>query len=214
MDKIKVLIVDDDIDWIKSMSEFLNLKSDMYIAAIATNREETLKLINSIEVDVILMDINLVGNKLDGISLAAEISQMKDVKIIMLTVFNDENIITDSFTAGAVNYISKIDYKKIPEAIRSTYKNFSPYEVLLKDYLRLKEEEQLKDLSQPEKEIFKLIQKGYTQSEIENKLFKTKNTIKTQIRSILNKFGVKDSKEAVKKARFGMLSKREKEQQG
>jgi CheY-like chemotaxis protein len=65
-------------------------------------------------VDIILMDINLSENNMDGYMPAAEISQTKIVKIIMLTSIESEEVIRNSFTAGAVNYILKSNYTEIP----------------------------------------------------------------------------------------------------
>jgi Response regulator containing a CheY-like receiver domain and an HTH DNA-binding domain len=80
--------------------------------------------------------------------------------------------------------------------------------LLINEFSRLKKEEQLQDLSTPEKEIFNLIEQGYTQAAIGQKLFKTQNTIKTQIKSILKKLKVKNTKEAVEKVRLKGIAKK------
>ncbi|MCX7922238.1 MAG: response regulator transcription factor [Clostridia bacterium] len=213
MDKIKILIVEDDPDWTKSMVNFLHKQNDIEVVATASNKQDAIKLANPEQVDVILMDINLTENKYDGIYAAAEIQQSKKVKIIMLTSLSDEDIITNSFNAGAVNYISKTNYKELPNAIRSTYKTTSPIEVLLKDYSRLKEEEQLKDLTPAEKEVFDLIKAGYTQSQIEKKLNKAESTLKNQVNKILKKLNVRSCKEALHKVKTRGLLKQSSEKQ-
>lgn len=122
----------------------------------------------------------------------------------------DDEIITDSFTAGAVNYISKENYEEIPNAIRAAFHNDSPIEVLLGEYSKLKRNEQLKDLSSSEKQVFDLLEQGYSKARIESTLFKTANTVKSQVRQILRKLGVSNSKEAVFKVKTKGLLKRDK----
>lgn len=126
----------------------------------------------------------------------------------MLTSLKDDEIITDSFTAGAVNFISKEKYDEIPNAIRTASHNDSPIEVLLNEFSKLKREEQLKELSCSEKQVYDLLEKGYTKVGIESKLYKTANTVKSQVKQILRKLGVSSSKEAVLKVKTrGLLEK-------
>lgn len=208
MDKIRVSIVEDDIAWLKAMTGFLNTNDDMVITGTASSKEDAVNMARTIQCDVILMDINLNENTCDGIYAAYEILQFSQVKIIMLTSLKDEEIIKDAFTAGAINYVSKENYKDIPSAIRNAVKDNSPFEVILKEFSRLKKEEQLKDLTEAEKEVYRYIEKGYTQPQITQTLYKTHNTLRAQIKSILKKLGVSSSKEAIKKVNSkGLLSK-------
>jgi NarL family two-component system response regulator LiaR len=183
------------------MSIFINNQQDMLVVSTATCREQAVELAKVVEFDVILMDINLNENMCDGILATVEILQFSKAKIIILSSLKDQEIIEDSFIAGAVNFISKERYIHIPDAIRDSYKNNSPIEVVLKKFLDLKREEQLKDLTGSEKQIYKLIEKGYSKSRIEKEFFKSENTIKTQVKKILCKLGVTSSKEAIHKVK-------------
>ncbi len=207
-DKIRVIVVDDDLSFQKGMISFINQQSDMIVIGVASNKTDAVGLAKSLEVDLILMDINLNGNESDGIVAAMEILEFNEAKIIMLTGIDDASTIMDSFTAGVVHYILKENYSEIPNIIRFLHRNETPYKLLIKEFSRLKKEEQLQALSYPEKEIFHLIEQGYTQAEIAQMLYKTQNTIKTQIKSILRKLDVSNTKEAVKKIEFkGILGK-------
>jgi len=201
MNKINVAIIEDDLGWLKSMTSFLNKENDILVTGTATNREDAVNLARTTLFDVIIMDINLNENKRDGILAAAEILQLVKVKIIMLTSLREDEIVLESFTAGAVNFISKEKYLEIPNAIRIAYNNDSPMEVLLNEFLKLKRNEQLKNLTQSEKQVYDLLEKGYTKSRIETELYKSANTIKSQIKQILKKLGVTSSKEAVMKVK-------------
>lgn len=197
MKKIRVALVEDDPDWLKSMVSFLKKHDDITVAGTAVSREEAVELVKNSEIDVMLMDINLNGNECDGIYAVLDILEIKEMKIIMLTSLKRENIIRDAFTAGAVNYINKEDYEEIPLSIRKCYNEGSPIEIMLTEFRRMKKEEQLKNLSQSEREVYDLMEKGYNHSQIENKLFKTHNTLRSQIKSILKKVNVKSSKDAI-----------------
>jgi NarL family two-component system response regulator LiaR len=74
-------------------------------------------------------------------------------------------------------------------------------EALLKEFTRLKREEQLKELTAAEREVFDMIEQGYTQSQIGRMLHKTESTLKNQVNKLLKKLGVRSSREAVKKVR-------------
>ncbi|MCX7920705.1 MAG: response regulator transcription factor [Clostridia bacterium] len=197
MDKIKVAIVEDEPQWQRALSEFLARQENISIVWKASTKEEALHIAGNSDEDIIIMDINLHGNECDGIEAALEILNFKKVKIIMLTSLNKEEIITDSFTAGAVNYINKRNYKQLPQAILAAYENNSPLEVLLKEFSRLKEEEQMRMLTPAEKEIFSLIEEGYNKPQAGETLFKSVHTLKNQIRNILKKLNVKSAQEAV-----------------
>ncbi|WP_373232071.1 response regulator [Cohnella sp.] len=198
---IKVLLVEDDPDWIKAMTAFLNHEDDILVVGAAMQSAEAIRLAQTLEFDVVLMDIQLTTGGMEGIYTAVEMHDIHPAKIIMLTSVNDEHVITQAFTAGAVNYIDKTRFKEIPQAIRSAYHHPSAMEALLKEFSRLKREEQLKELTAAEREVFELIEEGYTQPQMEQKLYKAESTLKNQVNKILKKLGVKSSKEAVERVR-------------
>lgn len=202
MAPIRLILVEDDPDWVTAMSAFLGREPDFVLTGTAANAADAIELAQTADFDVVLMDIHLSGDRLDGIYAAADIAELRpQAKIIMLTSLQDESIIRDSFTAGAIHYVPKSDYRQLPQAIRSAYHHAYPMEVLLKEFARLKREEQLKPLTPAEREVLELIGQGYTQAQIERKLYKSESTIKNQVNKILKKLGVKSSKEAVQKVR-------------
>lgn len=207
MKKIRIAIVEDDIHWLKSMVNFLGRHNDMEVVGTALSSNDAFQLVRNCDIDVLLLDINLSANKRDGIFAAVEILQIKSLKIIMLTSLSDEDIIIDAFNAGAVNYIVKDKYQMLPDVIRKTMEGPSPIEVMLKEFQRMKHEEQLQEFSPSEKELFSYMEKGYTQLQIEKILYKAQSTIKTQVKSILRKLKVSSSKEAVKKVKNRGLTK-------
>ncbi len=199
---ISVLLVEDDPDWIAALRSFLNREEDFVLAAAAVCSEEALHLVEQQGFDVLLLDIHLAGSELSGIELAAELMERQcESRIIMLTSDKTDKTVLDAFTAGAIDYIDKSDYRQLPNAIRRACAQRTAVQVLLKDYARLKREEQLQPLSPAEREVFHLIEEGYTQSQIGKKLFKAESTLKNQVTNMLRKLGVKNSKEAVRKVK-------------
>lgn len=206
MASITVFLVEDDPVWRKGLVDFLNKEPDISVVGEAGTKEEAIERFAPGKADVVLMDINLTENNLDGIETAVAFMELQvDCKIIMLTSLTAEDIIVESFSAGAVNYISKTSFKEIPDAIRAAHNRVSAIHptaaaALRNEFLRMKKEEDQKLLSPAEKDILQLIHQGQTQTQIEQSLHITKRTIKNHINRILKKMGVKTSKEAAAKA--------------
>ncbi|VTR32507.1 Response regulator protein vraR [Actinobacillus pleuropneumoniae] len=119
MNRVHVFLVEDDPDWIKSMTVFLNALEDMIVVGAAESPEQAIAMAQVLSFDIVLMDIQLTAGRLDGIYAAAEIHERKpEAKVIMLTSLDDELVITQSYTAGAVNYIEKSNFEELPDAIR------------------------------------------------------------------------------------------------
>ena len=202
MEKVRITIVEDDPTWLDLMTDFLNRENDFTVVGTALNKDEAIQMVKLTSgIDIILMDINLSENKYDGISAALEIFDTWKIKIIMLTSLSGDDLITNSFSAGAVNYVSKENYRDIPNAIRSALHETSPIEVLLNDYRQMKENTMLSILSPSEKELYMLAKEGHSRIKIQQMLFKSENTIKSQVSSILKKFNSSSLNEVIKKIR-------------
>lgn len=210
MDKIRILIADDDNVWCNSLSSFLSQHEELEIIGTATSKVEAIKRAKQLNADVLLLDMNLSESLRDGIHTALALQGLEGCKIIMLTSSMDKEVIRDSFAAGAVDYIFKEDYKLLPCVIKKAYHGSAPMQAILEDYVRLKREDILKPLTTAERAIYELMEKGYSQIQIEQELYKTQNTLRTQIKNILKKLGVSSSKDAVKKVRTkGILDSEE-----
>ncbi len=201
MENIRLLVVDDDLVWLKGLSGYLNKEDNMVVVGMATNMEDALKYVTNFDLDVILMDLNLTGNKYDGILLSQEIQRIKKVKIIILTSFKEKELITDAFAAGAADFFCKDSYELLPYAIRSVYMNNSPVEILAEEYSRLRQENRLKVLTAAEREVFELKKSGLTIPQMANTLHKTSSTLKKQMNQILKKLGISRFDE-IKKLKF------------
>jgi NarL family two-component system response regulator LiaR len=209
MGEIKIAIVEDDVDWLKMMIAFLNEEKEFMIVGTATDKNEAVQLAKAVDIDFIIMDINLSGNKTDGIQAASEIGGFSKAKIIMLSILDESEIIIDSFTFGAVSFVPKNKFQNIPVFIKELAAQKTPFEILLQDYQRLKRKEHLAVLTATELETFTLLEQGLTQREIALKLIKSEDTVKIQVTSILKKLNVHSVVDAIKKAnlkRYGWKS--------
>lgn len=188
MERIRVMLVEDDPFWQHNISTDLAEESDMEVVAIASTKEEAVEAAFRQLPDVILMDINLTGNNLDGLEATKEIvSQLyeRGIKVIMLTSLTEGEIIMKSFQFGALNYINKLSYKDIVRAVREAHEDRSTIHA---DAARIMRNEiQLRELSPMEREVFELRKEGLSKQQISDKLHKSTNTIKSQLKSIKNK---------------------------
>lgn len=192
-------IVEDDQDYLYSLKKYLDSQDDIYVSLTTSGDKEALKLIIQDNPNVILMDINLNGDASAGINLTEVLTKdfEMDSKIIMLTGYNDNQIIYDSIKAGAKKYVVKSDIEKIPDIIRSTME-FNPDIViaeLLKNmsqsYTDIKHNldrqimiRQLQKLTRQQLIHLRLMLEGKTRNEMSSILGITFNTVKNTINSI------------------------------
>jgi two-component system response regulator DevR len=185
--KIKVMIVEDDEFWRSQLWMDLRQEPDLEVVKMVSTKEDAIEAANSIHLHIILMDLNLTENHLDGLEAAKNILRTgkSSARIIMLTSFNDNRVIMDSFQIGAVNYVTKSSYHDIVNAIRQAYNGQSSIHSDAATVLR--SEIQLMALSPMEREVYELKTQGMNKTQISQKLNKSFNTVKSQLKSIREK---------------------------
>ncbi|WP_059040795.1 response regulator transcription factor [Paenibacillus rubinfantis] len=188
MEPIRVMLVEDDPFWRDHISADLSDEPDIEVVAVTATKEEALEAASRRKIDVVLMDINLTGNQLDGLEAAERILWLPlqdSVKVIMLTSITEAEVILKSFRLGAINYINKASYQDILQAIREAQTGRSSIHSDAAGIMR--SEMQLMELTPTEREVFDLRKTGLSKREISERLHKSTNTIKSQLRSIKNK---------------------------
>ena len=101
-----VLIVDDDLLARRAIAEYLSLVSDFTVQGAAATAEEALALVQDSPPDMVLLDVRMPG--MDGIEACARIRQLApDAIIIMMTSFDDEDLLRRAVAAGASGYLLK-----------------------------------------------------------------------------------------------------------
>ncbi len=193
MVKIKLMIVEDDPVWMRCLTEYIGKESDIVVVKQAFTKEEALVNTTSSNVDVVLIDLKLSQDDEDlcGLEVASKLFEIGIEKMIMLTSWDEPEIILESFDRGAVNYITKISYRDIPKAVREAYAgkvslHSDVSSILTKE---LRKERKLKILTQVEREIYDLQEKGMSRAKIAKLLHKSVSTVKNQYKIIRSKLG-------------------------
>lgn len=207
MNKINVLLVEDDPVWREYIAESLQLEPDLYMVGTAETKDDAVRTVRLLDIDVVLMDVMLGDKTPDGIEAALEIGAMQKSKVIMLTVLEQEEIMIEAFAYRVCNYLVKTKMEDIPGAIRAAYNNQSVIqspaaEALRKEFVRMKRMEWRQQLTNAESGVLRLIDEGQTQSQISETLHIAESTVKTHINRILRKFKVRTGKEAARQAKM------------
>jgi DNA-binding NarL/FixJ family response regulator len=221
METIKVLIVEDDPDWLKGLSAYLTKQPDLQIVGQACNVEEALQAIAELEFHVVLMDI-MLANQAEGIWLTSEVCQKCQAQVIMLTSMEEKELIFEAFQAGAIDYQIKSDFEKLPQAIRAAAQKQAPInstvaEQMRAEFRRLKvlekfyQVKEIKNMITPtEMDILEHIDQGFTQTDIAKKFVISIHTVKVHVGNVLRKLGGRSSKDSARKLReLGVFKKDE-----
>jgi DNA-binding NarL/FixJ family response regulator len=213
---IRVAIVDDNAFLTKAVEEKLSFFDDIDIKFKAKNGEEALtKLSDNHNLDLILMDIEMPI--MDGVEATAKVKQKyPQIKIIMLTVFdNDENIFK-AIKAGADGYLLKeINARDLHTGILETLNGGAAMNPsialktlkLLRNPFVASSEQSQQDikLTDREIEVLEQLSKGLSYNAIAENLILSTGTIRKHIENIYRKLQVHNKLEAVQKARKNNL---------
>jgi len=204
VNKIKVFVVEDDPVWADCLVSYLSMEPDMLLIGTAASKEQAVQAAASLDIDVMLLDMMLTPPCYDGLDAALDILHERPLKIIMLTAIDGPDVIGDAFAAGVVNYVTKAYLQDITSAIRDAYYNqvtLHPHaaDQLVKEVIRLKLIEWKQKLTPTEIDILRLIAEGLSKKQIMKALNVSQNTVKSHIRRITKKFGVRTGKEAAEK---------------
>ncbi|MEO1054564.1 MAG: response regulator transcription factor [Bacteroidota bacterium] len=208
---MKVLLVDDHQILLEGLVSFLESEADIEVVGLATSGKEALTIIDRKPPDVLITDIEMPG--MDGIELTTKVKQLlPNIKVLALTMYNEQAYIKDMLRVGASGYILKNSGKdEFINAVRSVVEkgNYLSPEVM-QNFIgsqKGKESAYGKKLSDREIEIVQLIANELTTEEIAEKLHLSAFTIKTHRKNILLKLGLKNSAGLIKYAMHkGLIS--------
>src|SRR6478736_3271348 len=166
MDKIKLMIVEDDPVWMQCISDYIEKENDIIVVKQAYNKDEALQ-VDYNNIDVVLLDLTLLKDEgdeenLSGLEVARHLYKKGLKKTIMLTSWDEKDIILECFDKGVVNYITKTSYKDIPNAVREAYKGKVNIHSDVSNVLigELKKERKMKILTPIESEVYSLKEQG------------------------------------------------------
>lgn len=199
MYKIKVILADDHSVLRTGLKLLLNNEPDFKVVGEASDGDTALELLTTLSADVLILDLSMPN--MGGLECIKEIKSRKlSTKILVLSMFEDENYIKEAMQAGALGYVEKhaVD-TELFDAVRVVAKGkryLSPKnsQLLLNSLLTGKETETPSTdpytlLSSREREVLKLIVRGYSMTQIGDSLcisVKTVDTYKTRMMEKLN----------------------------
>lgn len=99
---IRVVIVEDDPDWLRGLQSYLQKEPDIRLVGHASSGKAAVELLEKTEADVVLMDI-MMSDSPEGIWAAAEIVKCSGARVIMLSSMEDKELIFDAFKGRAVD---------------------------------------------------------------------------------------------------------------
>ena len=204
MEKIKVLIADDIMILRQGLRAVLEQDDGIQVVALAENGKEAFEKCKVFRPDVVMMDMRMPDY--DGAyGIQAIKEQCPEVKVLVLTTFDDEETINKALSSGADGYILKeMEDAKVIASVKSVYSGISVfgdgvYRVMRK---RMEEAEQStkQDVTQDENtiltarelDVVKLVAQGYDNKEIAAELYLAEGTVRNQISKILEKLELKD----------------------
>lgn len=206
---IQIAIIDDNNFLIKSVKEKLSFFDEITIAFIANNGQSCIDQLTHHQPDLILMDIEMP--KVNGIEATAMVKQQyPTIKIIMLTVFDDDDNIFRAIQAGADGYLLKdTSPHELCNAIEQTLEGGAAMtpSIALKTLNLLRQNPQQSptnddtNLTEREVEVLEQLSTGLPYTAIAEKLFISPSTVRRHIENIYKKLQVHSKVEAVTLAR-------------
>jgi DNA-binding NarL/FixJ family response regulator len=207
-DSLRVLIVDDHALFRKGLQLVLDKEPDIDVVGEGSDGLEALERAQELMPDVVLMDVRMPRRS--GIEATQEIREvLPHVKILMLTISDEEADLYEAIKAGASGYLLKeINTEEVADAIRSVWagqSRISPSMAakLLQEFQAMSKraEERIHvptpRLTDREMEVLRLVAQGMNNRDIAKDLYISENTVKNHIRNILEKLQLHSRMEAV-----------------
>jgi len=204
--KKKVLIIEDDQEIRNSFSLIVNSSQNFTVTNAYGSCEDAIKHLHTDRPDYVLMDIELPGiNGIKGTRVIKD--KYPNIEIVMVTVYEDSDLVFEALKAGASGYITKsANYMELLAALDEITKGGAPMSSkiarLVIDNFHINPNS---PLTKRETEILQLISEGKTYTQISEQLFISKETSKTHIKNIYAKLQVNCKSEALAKAAMEKL---------
>ncbi len=209
MNRIRVLVADGQALFREGVCALLKIHGDIEIVGEATNGIETIEKVREQTPDVVLIDIAM--SIMDGIEVTHRIhKENSEIKVLLLTQYEDRDRILSGLKAGADGYIPKrAAALDLVSAILTVYRGDyflypSVAKTMVNDYLQLIRHPESPDpydrLTHREKEVLKLLAEGRKSGEIANLLDMAVKTVLGHRASIMRKLGIHNRTELIKYA--------------
>lgn len=202
---IKVSIIEDNRGTLDSLKELLGRAPGLSCAGAYPSAEEALSAISKEQPDVALVDINLPG--MNGVECVARLKrQHPNLQLLILTTYEESDLIFDSLRAGASGYLLKnMRPAEIIQAIEQVHGGGSPMSMHIArkvvSYFQKEADNrsEVENLTQREHEILSLLAKGFLYKEIADQLAISLSTVRAHLHTIYEKLHVQSRTQAVVK---------------
>jgi DNA-binding NarL/FixJ family response regulator len=205
-DRVRVVLVDDDDLMRAGLRSVLSSDETIEVVGDAGDGREAVTRIRELHPDLVLMDIRMPN--LDGISATREVlSAAPDVKVVVLTTFEQDDYIFDALSAGASGFLLK---RTQPEELIAAIHTVADGDSLLSPSVTRRvidrmasqptpvaASRRLDELTPREREVLELIARGLSNREIAEAFVIEESTVKTHVKRILMKLRLRDRVQAV-----------------
>jgi len=205
MKTIRIVLYEDNTSLREGLTMLLGASGNFEVVGAFRNCNNVTEELKSLRPDVILMDIDLPGiNGIRALQLIRELNT--EVKVLMLTVFDDDKNIFKAIQSGANGYLLKeTPPARLLEYIQDVYSGGAPMTSsiatqILQMFSRMHTPVREYKLSDKEKEVLQLLVNGYSYKMIAAEMFIAIDTVRSYIKKIYEKLHVNSKSEAVAKA--------------
>lgn len=200
---INILIADDHTMFVDGMESILKTEADLFVKGRSYDGPSVIEFLDSHKVDLVLLDVNLPG--MNGIEVCKEINaNHSDVKVLAISMFNEESFVSEILNHGAKGYILKNTGRdELLKAIRTVASGESYFskevtETIMKGLMNQRKASAksvafFPKLSRREKEVLKLIAQEFTTQEIADNLYISLKTVESHRSSLLSKLNARNS---------------------
>ncbi len=207
MTTVRLLLADDHRMFRQGLREMIERKTDWEVVGEAANGREALELVERLHPDIVLLDIQMP--ELNGVAVAQQLAQSHpQVKIIMLTMYREDQHLVEAIQAGARAYLLKdADAQELISIVGRVQRGESALDPALTarvfDALRRlsAREAENEQLSEREREILQLVAGGLENRAIAARLHLSEKTVGNRLSEIFQKLGVSNRTQAALVAR-------------
>ena len=206
MDKIRVMIVDDHLVVREGLKQLLEIEEDIRVVAEAGSGLECLEMMEKTLPDLVFMDVRMPG--ISGIETARLVCQRyPQVKVIVLTIYEDDQYVREAIKAGAKGYVLKqVGRDELIRIVRDVMEDraFLDPKVASAVFDHVKggtgKAQREGTLTQRELEVLQQIAQGSSDRTIAESLHISEHTVRSHIKNLYRKLGVSSRAHAVAKA--------------
>lgn len=205
MPALRLMIVDDHALFRESLANLLTYRGRFEVVGDAGTGEDAIQMAVELEPDIVLMDINMPG--MDGIEATRQLKALlPDVRIVMLTVFDDQERLFEAIRAGAHGYLLKsIRSQELLDQIEGLSRGEAAISRrmaarILDEFRTLDQQKAILEpeggLSARETQVLELVVDRLSNKEIAERLSISENTVKNHLKSILSKLQLSNRRQA------------------